>query len=122
VADDGVLLAGDAAGLAFAASGEGILPAIVSGQLAAQSILETAGAGVGALGRRYTQRLARELGRPARAGARPGPLAAAAGGWLLAVPWFARHVVLDRWFLHREATHRESRSPSARRDALRPAP
>jgi len=31
------------------------------------------------------------------------PLAAAAGG-VLAWPWFARHVVLDRWFLHREAT------------------
>jgi flavin-dependent dehydrogenase len=122
VADDGVLLAGDAAGLAFAASGEGILPAIVSGQLAAQSILETAGAGAGALGRRYTQRLARELGRPARARARPGPLAAAAGGWLLAVPWFARHVVLDRWFLHRRdaagARPRDAPRTAAGRPAL----
>ena len=35
--DDGVLLAGDAAGLAYPASGEGILPAVVSGQLAAKA-------------------------------------------------------------------------------------
>jgi flavin-dependent dehydrogenase len=107
LAGDGVLLAGDAAGLAFAASGEGILPAIVSGQLAAEAILETEGAALGALGRRYAELLASELGRPARQRPRPGPLAAAAGGLLLGVPWFARHVVLDRWFLHR----REANGP-----------
>jgi flavin-dependent dehydrogenase len=104
VAADAVLLAGDAAGLAFAASGEGILPAIVSGQLAAESILEARGVVTeNVLGRRYARRLAEELGGPARPQRRPGALAAAAGGLLLAVPWFARHVVLDRWFLHREA-------------------
>lgn len=36
---EGVLLAGDAAGLAFDSSGEGILPAVVSGTLAAEAIL-----------------------------------------------------------------------------------
>lgn len=36
---EGVLLAGDAAGLAQDASGEGILPAVVSGMLAAEAIL-----------------------------------------------------------------------------------
>lgn len=36
---EGVLLVGDAAGLAFDSSGEGILPAIVSGTLAAETIL-----------------------------------------------------------------------------------
>lgn len=103
VAADGVLLAGDAAGLAFAASGEGILPAVVSGQVAAESILEARGEVTEALlGRRYAQRLAQELGDPAQPQRRPGALASAAGGLLLAMPWFARHVVLDRWFLHRQ--------------------
>lgn len=102
VAGDGWLLAGDAAGLAFAASGEGILPAVVSGQLAAETILQTAeAAAAGALARRYERRLAEELGSPARARAAPGRFARGAAGALLALPWFARHVVLDRWFLHR---------------------
>jgi len=114
VGADGVLLVGDAAGLAFAASGEGILPAIVSGQIAAESILETKDAAAeGALGRRYAERLAEQLGRPARPRSRPGALAAAAGGVLLATPWFARHVVLDRWFLHRQgAPQPRGRAPS----------
>jgi flavin-dependent dehydrogenase len=104
VAMDGVLLAGDAAGLAFAASGEGILPAIVSGQVAAQSILEAQGStSEDALGRPYARRLAQALGRPSRPQSRPGALTAAAGGVVLGIPWFARHVVLDRWFLHRQA-------------------
>ena len=38
IADDGMLLVGDAAGLAYPQSGEGILPAIESGLLAAQTI------------------------------------------------------------------------------------
>ena len=38
VADDGVLLIGDAAGLAYKQSGEGIRPAVESGLLAAQAI------------------------------------------------------------------------------------
>ncbi len=104
VAEDGALLVGDAAGLAFAASGEGILPAIVSGQLAAEAILEARGAtGEDELGRRYTRALVERLGRPERAHPRLRALAAAAGGVLLASPWLARHVVLDRWFLHRAA-------------------
>lgn len=107
LAAEGVLLAGDAAGLAFAASGEGILPAIVSGQLAAEAILETETAtDTQALGRRYVLRLSQELGQPGRPQRRQGALAAAAGGLLLGVPWFARHVVLDRWFLHREHARR----------------
>jgi geranylgeranyl reductase family protein len=104
VAADGVLLVGDAAGLAAAASGEGILPAIVSGQLAAETILEANGAWDDArLARAYERRLSDELGRPARPGRPPGTLTTAAGAFLLGTPWSARHVVLDRWFLHRRA-------------------
>jgi geranylgeranyl reductase family protein len=101
-AADGVLLVGDAAGLAAAASGEGILPAIVSGQLAAETILEARGeTGGGRLGRDYERRLADHLGPTARAQRPPGALAMGAGAVLLSSRWFARHMVLDRWFLHR---------------------
>jgi geranylgeranyl reductase family protein len=41
--DEGILLIGDAAGLAYQQSGEGIRPAIESGLLAAQAILEAQG-------------------------------------------------------------------------------
>lgn len=105
VAADGALLVGDAAGLAFAASGEGILPAIVSGQLAAEAILEARGeTDEGRLGRHYSRRLAEQLGPRPRSSRSPGSLVAAAGAVLLPSSWFARHVVLDRWFLHRAAT------------------
>jgi geranylgeranyl reductase family protein len=104
LAGDGVLLVGDAAGLAYAASGEGILPAIVSGQLAAEAILEAGDRlGEDGLGPLYARRLAEQLGPPSPPRLLVRPLAAAAGAVLLASPWFARHVVLDRWFLHREA-------------------
>jgi flavin-dependent dehydrogenase len=103
VAADGVLLVGDAAGLAFAASGEGILPAIVSGQLAAEAILGARDAGGEEVCRGYAQALEARLGRPARPQPRLRALAAAASGVLLASPWFVRHVVLDRGFLHRAA-------------------
>jgi len=36
---------------------------------------------------------------PADSGTR---LRARAARWLLARSWFARHVVIDRWFLHRQ--------------------
>jgi flavin-dependent dehydrogenase len=104
VAADGALLIGDAAGLAAAASGEGILPAIVSGQLAAESILEAGlDTGEDRLGRAYARRLERELGPAPAAATSPRSVRVAAGAVLLAWPWFARHVVLDRWFLHRAA-------------------
>jgi flavin-dependent dehydrogenase len=100
---DGLLLAGDAAGLAYAASGEGILPAVVSGRLAAEAILEACGAVGEECVRRYAARLCDALGRPAQPSPIPGRLASAAGRLLLGAPWFARRVVLDRFFLHRTA-------------------
>ncbi len=99
VAGDGVLLAGDAAGLAHAASGEGILPAVLSGQVAAEVILEAAGGSAGAL-ESYPERLAQRIG-PRPEWSLPGPLRALAGRALLGSSWLTRHVVLDRFFLHR---------------------
>jgi flavin-dependent dehydrogenase len=100
-AADGVLLVGDAAGLSFSASGEGILPAMQSGRLAARAILEAGGEYGEEHLRGYERQLDAELGRPAKNRVLPAPIARLAGAALLTSPWFARRVVLDRWFLHR---------------------
>jgi flavin-dependent dehydrogenase len=102
VVDDGVLLVGDAAGLAYAASGEGIRPAVESGLLAAETVL----AARGRYGRPdlepYRRALAARFGSGERRFSPPLPtgLIAAAGRRLFRTEWFTRRVVLDRWFLH----------------------
>jgi geranylgeranyl reductase family protein len=100
--DDGVLLIGDAAGLASPQSGEGIRPAVESGLLAAAVII-AAGAdyGTSALAP-YRRHLALRFGAggPATAGDLAQSLRNVLGGWLLGNAWFTRRVVLDRWFLH----------------------
>ncbi len=100
--DAGVMLIGDAAGLAYVQSGEGIRPAIESGLLAAATVLAAAGDySVDRLAG-YRDSLSRRFG--AASAASPSPVATAArtylGARLLRTPWFTRHVVLDRWFLH----------------------
>jgi len=115
---DGVLLIGDAAGLAYAQSGEGIRPAIESGLLAGEAIVAAQGdysrnhlAG-------YRTWLAERLGRPRQwtmlAGRfLPAPWIGAMARRLLGTRWFTRHVVLNRWFLHRgEAPLRSSMARS----------
>ena len=97
---DGVVLVGDAAGLAYAASGEGILPAVVSGRLAAEAILEAEGEWSEERLSVYLRRLDERFGPTARRWTLPAPLAGIAGAVLLGSPWFARRVVLDRLFLH----------------------
>jgi 2-polyprenyl-6-methoxyphenol hydroxylase-like FAD-dependent oxidoreductase len=101
--DDGVLLVGDAAGLAYPASGEGIRPAVESGLLAA----EVARAAQGRYARRdlepYRRALRARFGGAGLGGSFPVPatLAAAAARRLFHTRWFTRRVVLDRWFLRR---------------------
>lgn len=103
--DDGVLLIGDAAGMAYPASGEGIRPAIETGLLAAAAI-RAAGSGgfLRADLQSYERALRARFGRPkpASAGRDQGPQTwqIALGRRLLGWPWFARHIVMDRWFLH----------------------
>jgi len=101
IAGEGVLLAGDAAELAHAASGEGILPAIVSGQVAAE-VVRDAARGVANAFESYPARLAARVG-PRSAWAPPGALRALAGRAVLASSWLTKRVVLDRLFLHRGA-------------------
>ena len=100
VSDDGVLLVGDAAGLAHASSGEGILPAILSGHVASEVLLEAMNGGGASAFESYPQRLAGRIG-PRSEWTVPGPLRALAGKALLGSTWLTRHVVLDRFFLHR---------------------
>ncbi len=96
-----MLLVGDAAGLAYTASGEGIYPAIVSGQAAADALLDGRGTGEGRGIGSYPVRLEARLGRAGSHGSLPGPLRALAGRALLGSSWLTRHVLLDRLFLHR---------------------
>jgi flavin-dependent dehydrogenase len=101
--DDGLLLAGDAAGLAVSASGEGIRAAIESGLLAAEAVL-AAGARRGREDLEpYAAALKARLG-PRGPNGRPGAVVAGLGGALLSTRWFTRHLVLDRWFLQLRRT------------------
>ena len=99
VAGEGMVLVGDAAGLAYPESGEGIRPAIESGQMAAAAIIRAAGRySVDAL-RPYAAALERRH-PPRRPGSRVSDtVSAALGRVLLQSSIFTRHVVIDRWFL-----------------------
>lgn len=96
------LLIGDAAGLAYPQSGEGIRPAVESALLAAETILEAQGDYRAARLRNYDERLRARLGAGQRFDM-PLPYAwrRRLGQWVLANPLLTRRLVLDRWFLHR---------------------
>jgi flavin-dependent dehydrogenase len=105
VVDDGVLLIGDAAGLALAPSGEGILAAVESGLMAAQTLLDAAGDYRAAQLSTYAAALERRF--PGRRHASwlayaPSWLVAAGGSVLLKSPRLTRTWLLDRAFLHRD--------------------
>lgn len=103
--DDGALLIGDAAGLAYPQSGEGIRPAIESGLMAAEAAIQAQGDYRRQRLELYRQLIEGRFGRRDRnAALRPSPLVGVKknlGRRLLGSRWFVRHVVLDRWFLHR---------------------
>jgi menaquinone-9 beta-reductase len=99
--DEGMLLVGDAAGLAYPQSGEGILPAVESGLMAASTIMEAAGDYSHARLQPFCRRLDERFGTVATTGGiAPQYLRNFIAGTLLKSKWFTRHVVLDRWFLH----------------------
>jgi flavin-dependent dehydrogenase len=122
ILDDGVLLVGDAAGLAYPESGEGIRPAIESGLIAAQAIQSAEG--------NYSTKnlsLYRELlhGRLRREHSRmesltqalPQVLKEFAGRQLLRNRSFCQNVVVNQWFL-RVAEQRLDLGPQAVRHQL----
>lgn len=101
---DGVLLIGDAAGVAYPESGEGIRPAIESGLLAASTLIAAKRSCSRERLERYERTLRRrgggQRGRRWLARAMMPALTATLLPRLLGTRWFTRHLVLDRWFLH----------------------
>ena len=114
IGGNNVLVTGDAAGLAYSKTGEGIYPAVFSGLAAAETII----AGGGELGapalKAYAEALA-NLGPSAAESARngitlvPSAVAAFIARQLMKSRRFVRRIVLDDWFLHtaRECLHRQ---------------
>ncbi len=104
VIKDGVLLIGDAAGLAYPQSGEGIRPAVESALLAAQVIRACDGDYQQTRLHPYYLKLIERFGeRHPKAGLLerlPLGVKQALAGQLMQTHWFTRHVVMDRWFLH----------------------
>jgi 2-polyprenyl-6-methoxyphenol hydroxylase-like FAD-dependent oxidoreductase len=103
---DGVLLIGDAAGLAYPQTGEGIRPAVESALMAAEVILDAAGDYREPRLTAYVERIAGRFGQR-RSGTRapslvPHAVRQAVACRLMATRWFARHVLIDQWFLHRK--------------------
>ena len=100
---DGVMIIGDAAGLAYTQSGEGIRPAIESGLMAAANVVAAGGdyrrerlfQYEAALRARFGPR-----GSPPALSVLPPRLRLALARSLMRTQWFARNVILDRWFLH----------------------
>jgi geranylgeranyl reductase family protein len=98
---DGLMLVGDAAGLAYPESGEGIRPAVESGRLAADVLVRANGRyGAGDL-QPYVDEMRRQHPPSVPRQGLARTLSASLAGLLLRSPAFTRHVVLDRWFLRR---------------------
>ena len=99
---DGALLIGDAAGLSYPQSGEGILPAIESALMAADTILVANGDYRRDNLEPYAAGLAARFGGGSElpSSELASALLRCIGARLLSSRWFTRHVVLDRWFLH----------------------
>jgi flavin-dependent dehydrogenase len=101
--DDGALLIGDAAGVAYARSGEGIRPAIESGLMAADCILANRGRTAAAVLRQYEAHLIARFGRKfprTAADWLPFGLHRALARNLFKSSWFCQHLVVDRWFMN----------------------
>ena len=118
VIKDGVLLIGDAAGLAYPQSGEGIRPAVESALLAAQVISTCDGDFQQTRLQSYYVKLVARFGeRQPKAGLLerlPPGVKQALAGKLMQTRWFTRHIVLDRWFLHSQ------QAPLSGQDSLNP--
>lgn len=104
ILDDGVLLVGDAAGLAYPESGEGIRPAIESGLIAAHTILAAeSNYSVKSLSlyrELLNKRLHRERSRmDSLTQSLPHVLKEFAGRQLLRNRSFCQNVVVNQWFL-----------------------
>ena len=102
---DGVLIIGDAAGLAYPQSGEGIRPAVESALLAAQVIKEANRDFSRTQLHIYQDKLVARLGKRDSkdfSDYMPGWFMQSLAGVLLGSRWFVENVVVERWFLHND--------------------
>ncbi|MBM4219891.1 MAG: NAD(P)/FAD-dependent oxidoreductase [Gammaproteobacteria bacterium] len=101
---EGALLIGDAAGLAYPESGEGIRPAVESALLAAEAIRACGGNYSRQSLSRYAQSIENRYGarnlQERDKTALPGRLKQLAAGLLMRSRWFTREIITRRWFLH----------------------
>ncbi|MGE5322103.1 MAG: NAD(P)/FAD-dependent oxidoreductase [Actinomycetota bacterium] len=102
--DDGLMLIGDSAGLAYAQSGEGIRPALESGLIAARVAVAAAGDYSAARLAQYPVLLQQRFGRGSTSAEKIGRriphfLRNLAARMLLRNEWFCRHMVVENWFL-----------------------
>lgn len=100
---DGVVIVGDAAGLAYTQSGEGIRPAVESGMMAAATVLAAGGNYSRDRLRPYQSSLRSRFGARGETPALsllPAAVRLPLARTLMQTQWFARKVILDRWFLH----------------------
>jgi geranylgeranyl reductase family protein len=105
IVSDNVLLIGDALGLAFPKSGEGIRPAIESGLLAADVILKSDGDFQRENLQPYAEAIQSRFGKAGETSLLdrlPSAAVNACARELLRSKAFTRHMLLDRWFLHRD--------------------
>jgi geranylgeranyl reductase family protein len=103
VVDEAVMIIGDAAGLAYTQSGEGIRPAVESGLMAAATALAANRNYARARLMPYEASLRSRFGERGGAPALsflPATLRLSLARALMQTRWFARNVILDRWFLH----------------------
>jgi geranylgeranyl reductase family protein len=98
---EGLILIGDAAGLAYPYSGEGIRTAVESALLAADTIISAKQDFRRTNLAPYEQRLVRRFGKPKQIAQFEG-VTASLVRMLLGTSWFLRHVTADRWFFHRQ--------------------
>jgi len=103
VLDDHVLLIGDAVGLAYPQSGEGIRPAVESAMLAAKVIIACEGDYRHQQLQNYETELEKRFGerQPAPDVMERLPMAVKrlVASQLMKTHWFTENIVTDRWFL-----------------------
>jgi menaquinone-9 beta-reductase len=103
VIGNAMMIIGDAAGLAYTQSGEGIRPAIESGMMAAAAAISACGDYSRERLSCYETSLRSRFGERGGAPALsflPATLRLSLARTLMQTQWFARNVILDRWFLH----------------------
>lgn len=105
---ESALLIGDAAGLAYPKSGEGIRPAVESALLASGALAAAGGRADAAARAAYERAVVDRFGPrrtpPSVLDRLPPHQLARLAGWLFGQRWFARTVVLDDWFFHARQT------------------